>query len=139
LQDRRVTVRELAEEVGISAGLVHSILTDDLAMRRVSTEFVLKLLMMEQKQLLLEVSQDMLDYTNSEPKFLNIVTTGDESWVKGYDPETKAQKSQWIHSTSLMPKKAKQMQRNVKLMLTIFFDSYGVVHHKAKTLTKNIT
>ena len=33
MQDHRVTVRELVEEVGISNGLVHSILTDDLAMR----------------------------------------------------------------------------------------------------------
>ena len=36
MQDRRVTIRELAEEVGISIGLVHSIFTNDLAMRRVS-------------------------------------------------------------------------------------------------------
>ena len=35
------------------------------------------------------------------------------------------------------------MRRKVKLMLAVFFDSHGVVHHKyqqnAKTLTKNIT
>ena len=93
MQNRRVTVRELAEEVGISTGSVHSILTDGLAMRRV------------QKQLRLEVSQDMLDYANSDPEFLNIVITGDESWVYGYDPETKAQSSQWKHSTSPRPKK----------------------------------
>jgi hypothetical protein len=35
MQDRRVSVRELAEELGISTGSVHSILTDDLAMRSV--------------------------------------------------------------------------------------------------------
>ena len=44
MQDRRVTVRELAEEVEISTGLVHSILTDNLALRRVSAKFVLKLI-----------------------------------------------------------------------------------------------
>ena len=38
MQDHRVTVRELAEEVGISTGSVHSILTDDLSMRRVSAK-----------------------------------------------------------------------------------------------------
>jgi len=43
MQDRRVTVRELAEEVGISTGLVHSILTDDLALRGESAKFVPKL------------------------------------------------------------------------------------------------
>jgi len=77
--------------VGISTGSIHSILTDDLAMRRVSVKFVPKLLTMEQKQLCLEVSQDMLVYANSDPEFLNIVITGDESWVYRYDLETKAQ------------------------------------------------
>ena len=48
---------------------------------------------MEQKKLRLEVAQDMLDSANSDPEFLNNVTTGDESWVHGYDPETKAQSS----------------------------------------------
>ena len=43
MQDRRVTVRELAEEVGISTGSVHFILTDDLAMWRVCAKFVPKL------------------------------------------------------------------------------------------------
>ena len=93
MQDRRVTVRKLAEEAGISTGSVHSILTDDLATRRVSAKFAPKLLTTEQKQLRLEVSQNMLDFANSDPKFLNIATTGDESWVYGYDPETKAQSS----------------------------------------------
>jgi len=38
MQDHRVTVWELAEEVGINTGSVHSILTDDLSMRRVSAK-----------------------------------------------------------------------------------------------------
>ena len=112
-------------------------------MRRVSAKFVLELLMMEHKQLRLEVLQDMLDYANSDPEFLNIVTTGDESWVYGYDPETKMQLSQWKHLTSPRPKKARQVWSNVKVMLTVFFVPVGLcitsAHHKAKTLTKNTT
>ena len=38
LNDRRVTVSEIAVEVGISTGSVHSILTEDLRMRRVSAK-----------------------------------------------------------------------------------------------------
>ena len=93
MQGRRVTVRELVEEVGISTGSVHSILDDDLVMRRVSAKFVPKVVTMEQKQLRMEVLQDMLDYANTDPEFLNILITGDESWVYGYDPETKVQLS----------------------------------------------
>jgi len=62
----------------------------DLGLRRVSAKFVPKLLTMEQKQLRLEIAQDMLDCVESDSNFLNTVITGDESWVYGYDPETKA-------------------------------------------------
>ena len=99
---------------------------------------MLKLLTMEQKQLHLEVAQDMLDSANSDPEFLNIVTTGDESWVYGYDPETKVQSSQWKHATSPRPKKARHARSNVKAMLTVLFYSRGVVHHKYAPQGQNI-
>ena len=130
MRDRRLTIREIAEEVGLSTFSAHSIVTEDLAMKRVSAKFVPKLLTAEQKQLRVEVSQDMLDSTNSDPDFLNTIITGDESWVYGYDPETKSQSSQWKHSSSPRPKKARQVRSNVKVMLTAFFDSRGVVHHE---------
>jgi hypothetical protein len=38
---------------------------------------------MEQKQIRLEVAQDVPDSANSDLEFLNIMTTGDESWVYG--------------------------------------------------------
>ena len=91
MQDRRITVWELADEVGVSIGSVHTILTADLVLRRVSAKFMPKLLTMEQKHLRLEIAQDMLDCVESDSNFLNTVITCDESWVYGYDPETKAQ------------------------------------------------
>ena len=44
LEDCRLTVQEIVAEVGISTGSVHSILTEDLNLRRVSAKFVPKLL-----------------------------------------------------------------------------------------------
>jgi hypothetical protein len=55
--------------------------------------------------------------------------TGDETWVYGYDPETKVQSSQWKHSSSPRPKKAQQVRSKVKVLLTVFFDYRGIVHH----------
>ncbi|XP_064101113.1 protein GVQW3-like [Macrobrachium nipponense] len=47
--DRRITIKEITEAVGISSGSVHTILTEDLAMRRVSAKFLPKLLVEQQK------------------------------------------------------------------------------------------
>ena len=43
-QNRHLTVREVAEEVGIRKNLCHLILTDKLKMRRVAEDFVPRLL-----------------------------------------------------------------------------------------------
>ena len=56
-------------------------------------------------------------------------TSGDESWVYGYDVETKVQSSQWTSKTSPRPKKACQVRSKIKVLLEVFFDASGVVHH----------
>jgi hypothetical protein len=58
------------------------------------------------------------------------IITGDESWVYGYNPETKKMLSQWKTPSSPQPKKAKQVQSNVKTMLNAFFDTEDLVHHE---------
>jgi hypothetical protein len=57
------------------------------------------------------------------------VITGDETLVYGYDPETKVQSSQWKHSSSPRPKKAQWVRSKVKVLLTVFFDYHGIMHH----------
>ena len=71
MQERRITVRELTDEVGVSIRSVHNILTTDLGLRRVSAKFVPKLLTVKQKQLRLEIAQNMLDCVESDSNFLN--------------------------------------------------------------------
>jgi histone-lysine N-methyltransferase SETMAR len=47
--DRHLTIREVAEDVGIPFGTCQKILTEDLLMRRASAKFVPHLLTVEQK------------------------------------------------------------------------------------------
>ena len=47
MQDRHITVRELADEVGVSTGSLYTSLSEDLGLRRVSAKFLPKLLTME--------------------------------------------------------------------------------------------
>ncbi|GFT41707.1 HTH_48 domain-containing protein [Nephila pilipes] len=109
MADRRLTVQEIAEEVGVSKDSAHALLREDLNMNRVAAKFVPKLLSPEQKDLRFDVAQDLLDTANTHPGFLNTVISGDESWVYGYDPETKRQSSQWKHPDYPRPKKARQV------------------------------
>jgi hypothetical protein len=64
-------------------------------MRRVAAKFMPKLLLLEQQQLCLEVTQHMLECANRDPEFLKTVITGDE-------PETKVQSSQWKQNENAM-------------------------------------
>jgi histone-lysine N-methyltransferase SETMAR len=89
MEDCRLTIREIANDIGISDGSAYAILTDDLGMRRMAAKFVPKLLSCEQKELL--IAQDILECDNSDLDFLKTVITGDESRVYEYIPETKAQ------------------------------------------------
>ncbi|KAL4098969.1 hypothetical protein QTP88_023475 [Uroleucon formosanum] len=127
--DRRLTVRELADEAGISIGSCHEILTENLQMRRVAAKFVPRLLTLEQKENRLTICQDLKN-RSIDPNFIKNIVTGDETWVYGYDPETKAQSSQWKTKFSPRPKKARQVRSSVKTMLIVFFDIEGIVHYE---------
>ncbi|UYV76679.1 hypothetical protein LAZ67_14001721, partial [Cordylochernes scorpioides] len=130
LANRRITVREVAEDLNISIGSCHSIFINDLGMRRVAAKFVPKLLTCDQKQHRMNIANEMLDSVCDDPNLLQRVITGDEAWVYGYNVETKAQSSQWKLPHEPRPKKARQVRSNVKVLLTVFFDCRGVVHHE---------
>ncbi|UYV71106.1 hypothetical protein LAZ67_8001723 [Cordylochernes scorpioides] len=130
LTNRRITVREVAEDLNISIGSCHSIFINDLGMRRVAAKFVQKLLNCDQKQHRMNIANEMLDSVRDDPNLLQRVITGDEAWVYGYDVETKAQSSQWKLPHEPRPKKARQVRSNVKVLLTVFFNCRGVVHHE---------
>jgi hypothetical protein len=93
MEDRRLTIQEIASDIGISDGSAHAILTDDFGMRRVAAKFVPKLLSCEQKELRLDVEQDMLECSNGDLDFLKTVITCDESWVYGYNPNLRAKRT----------------------------------------------
>jgi len=56
------------------------------------------------------------------------IITGDETWVYGYDPETKRQSLQWKSVDFPRPKKAGQVWPKVKVMLIVFFNMEGTVY-----------
>jgi histone-lysine N-methyltransferase SETMAR len=67
-------------------------------------------------------------YYDEGDKFLDKIVTGDETWVKFVNVETKEQSQQWMHThLPLKPRKFKQSLSNRKLMATVFGDRKGVL------------
>lgn len=129
-EDRRTTISELADQLQVSFGSVQSILTSSLGMHRVAAKFVPRLLTHDQKQFRIEICQDLLQQSHADPTFLSRLITGDETWVYGYDPETKQQSSQWKRPSSPRPRKARQVRSATKSMMIVFFDIKGIVHRE---------
>ena len=120
-EDRRFRIDEISEMTGVSWSSCQRILTEDLQMRRVAAKFVPRLLTQDQKNIRLNLCQDLKNQTESDPNFLTKVITGDESWCYGYDPETKQGSSQWKIPSSPRSKKGRQVRSNKKTMIIAFF------------------
>lgn len=126
--DRRITIDDIAESLGISHGAAHQILVEELGMRKVCARWVPKLLAAEQKdervrqclclQLLLE------EYGED---FWRRIVTVDETWLPYYNPETKAQSKVWVAKGEHGPVKAKATPSAGKVMVTVFWDCEGVI------------
>ena len=81
--NRRLTVREIAGDCGISVGSCDAILTDDLHMKRVCTKFVPRLLTDDQREQRQTIARDLFERSCEDVQFFKNTVTGDESWVYG--------------------------------------------------------
>ena len=78
LVNRRITVREVADDLNISIGSCHSIFTNHLGMTPVAAKFVPKLFNFDQKQHCINIAQEILTSVRDNPNLLQSVITGDE-------------------------------------------------------------
>ncbi|UYV68245.1 hypothetical protein LAZ67_5003594 [Cordylochernes scorpioides] len=138
-EDRRITVREVAEEAGISFGSTQSIMKDILGVRRLNAVLVPKDLTFDQKNARKETASLNLEATTDDPELLKRVIPGDETWIYGFDSETTQQASEWRFKNEPRPKKARKTPSKVKVMLTVFFDYQGIVHHEFQQQGSTIT
>ena len=128
-KDHRMTVRGLAEETNISKTLVHGILKKDLHLSKVAAKLIPKDLTQEQKAFRKRLCEENLAALQVNPNLMDLVVSGDESWVSVLEMETKQSSSAWIPKGDRQARPAKaRRQRSVrKSMLTVFMDKKGVV------------
>ena len=94
LDNRNSSLREIARYLNISEESVRSILMDILVIRRVAAWLLSKELNFLKKQYREQVSLDMLDRANSDPTFMELIVTGDETWIYEFDKKTGQQSSE---------------------------------------------
>ncbi|UYV78616.1 hypothetical protein LAZ67_16002179 [Cordylochernes scorpioides] len=103
---------------------------DILGVRRLNAVLVPKDLTFDQKNARKETASLNLEATTDDPELLKRFITGDETWIYCFDSETTQQASEWRFENEPRPKKARKAPSKVKVMLTVFFDYQGIIHHE---------
>ncbi len=128
-QDRRQTVHQLAEEVGLNKSTLHTILKSDLKLSKVAPKFIPRILTDKQKRFRMKLCQQNLDRLQQDNDFLSLIVSGDESWMSVFEVETKQQASEWVPKgdNSARLTKALRQRSTKKAMLTVFLDQQGPI------------
>ncbi|UYV62779.1 hypothetical protein LAZ67_2001911 [Cordylochernes scorpioides] len=98
-ENPRSTLLELEQDTGISKTTIGRIVTQDLKLKKTPAKFIPRFLTNEQKLCRLATCEDMMEMTRTDPEWKDKIITGDETWVYGYDPETKPQSAEWRGQT----------------------------------------
>ena len=119
-KDRRVSIETISALFDVSVGTVHTIIREELKMRKICAKFVPRVLREDQKERRCHDCREMVDLINSDPAILDALVTRDECCIYCYDPETKRQSSQWKHADSPRPMKVRQSKSTHKLLMIPF-------------------
>jgi len=99
-EDRRLTIRHIAETKDIHATTVYRIVSDDLGMKKVSARWVPRMLTDEQKQNLVDVCTDLRHMQAQLQIFLDRIVTQNETRVHHFHPKTIRQSMVRKHANS---------------------------------------
>ena len=86
--DRCVSIATISGQFDVSVGTVHTIIHEELKMRKICAKFVPRVLREDQKERHCHDSREMVELINSDPAVLDALVTCDESWIYWYDQET---------------------------------------------------
>ena len=88
-KDRRVSIVTINAQFDVSVGTVHTIIREELKMRKICAKFVPRVLKEDKKERRCHDSREMVELIDSDPAVLDTLVTCDESWIYCYDPVTK--------------------------------------------------
>ena len=80
-KDRCVSIETISAQFDVSVGTVHTIIREELKMRKICTKFVPRVLREDQKERCCHDSREMVKLINSDLTVLDAMVTCDESWI----------------------------------------------------------
>ena len=108
LNDRRLTIVQIAKSMDISCGSVHRVLSDILGISKLSARSVPRMLTPEQKLKRADISKTLLTRFQSDlVDFHHWLVTQNKTWVHQFEPGSKIQSKQWKYHGSPLQKKFK--------------------------------
>ncbi|CEF59878.1 Transposase, type 1 family-containing protein [Strongyloides ratti] len=128
MNDRRLTVSEIAEKMEISEERTYHIITEELEMKKMFAIWVPNSLTIDQKRTRVQISKECLNlFLKDKRDFMRRFTTTNETWILYNNPELKEQSKEWKNPNSPPPKKVKSMFPSNKVMASIFWDCKGIL------------
>ena len=124
-KDRRVSIETISAQFDVSVETVHTIIREELKMRKICVTFVSRMLREEQKERRCYDSREMVEQINSDPAVLDALVTCDESWIYCYDQETEFPvEACWLSQTQ----EGQTKQIHPQTFDDPFFDSTGMIY-----------
>ena len=127
-EDARYTLQEIEELSGIHSSSVLKILRERLGLRKICARWMPHLLTDEQKQSRVRLASQVIEkYDKCDPRRLEEIVTGDETWIYHFQPDSKAKNKVWVSSEGDRPVIACHCKTLNRMLYAIFFDSKSPV------------
>ena len=127
-EDTHYIVQEIEELSSIHLSSVLKILRERLGLCKICTCWVPHLLTNEQKQSRVRLASQVIEkYDKCNPRCLQEIVTGDETWIYHFQPDSKAKNKVWVSSEGGRPVIACRCKTSNRMLYAIFFDSKGPV------------
>ena len=105
-KDGRVSIETISAQFDVSVGTVHTIIREELKVRKFCAKFVPRVLREDQKERRCHDSREMVELKNSDPVVVDVLVRCDETLIYCYDPETKR------HSMLALPDRRRSDRAN---------------------------
>lgn len=125
-EEPRSTYAMIEHAFELSPPQVSRILHENLAVKKRCARWVPRMLTEAQRQARVEWCHDMIQrFHDGNSRSLDLLATGDETWIYVFEPETKQQSAVWLFPGDEVPLKSRKRRSANKKMVCTFFGKKG--------------